>query len=167
MQLNTCKPGLNRELDPSDSVCSCRLAWQWLKMMYSSEATAAGFSKTHSSTADGSFFIKYDRTIGVKVSHLICKLCLGSMLWGTHRACLDRITALELELPASTMRQISSHAACGRILSFTNPYLTLTVPWSKVSFQFLPILSMIPVTWLVLTWCVCVCVLKVRGWKGT
>lgn len=132
MQLNTFKPGLNHELDPSDSVCSHRLARQWLKVMCSSEAIAAGFSKTHSSSADGPFFIEYDRTIGVKVSHLICKLCLRSMLWGTHRACLDRITALELKPPANTMRQIPSHAACGQILSFTNPYLTLTVPWSKV-----------------------------------
>lgn len=114
------------------------------------------FPKTHSSSADGPFFIEYDRTIGVKVSHLICKLCLRSMLWGTHRACLDRITALELKPPANTMRQIPSHAACGQILSFTNPYLTLTVPWSKVSLQFLSILSMIPVTWLILTCSMCV-----------
>ncbi len=92
----------------------------------------------------------------------------GTMLRSIRRNCQDRITRLELQPPGNTVRRTPSHAACGQIHSFTNPYWRLTVPCSKTFLQLLPIFCTIPMTWLILMNMVCVCVnVLLKGWGWT
>lgn len=81
---------------------------------------AAGISKTpaHSSVVDGPLFISYDRTMGVKVIHLISELCVCSTEWqhvGKHtwELCrLDYYTGAAAVAASKHTEMTPSHAAC-------------------------------------------------------